>query len=75
MITTDTIKHPEQGLELQNRKGAKREANPDEPPAETEAVVLRRRIAVALATTPKDPIPHCGDCYRRGWAAALRSLE
>jgi hypothetical protein len=75
------LDNPEKDQVLENREphGAQKVADDISrvktgKPDELEA--LRRRIAAAVATTaPKDPQPHCGDCYRRGWAAALRSLE
>lgn len=35
---------------------------------------LRERLKAAKIVG-KDPIPHCGDCWKRGWAAAVRAIE
>jgi len=76
-VKPETLQNPERGLDLQNREAEGKAPRKREEPvaAAGELEHLRERIAAAKATTPKDPIPHCGDCYRRGWTAALRSLE
>ncbi len=66
---------------LTNREESSKRAKFSKVAAELEEktaslVALRKRIAeLGKIIKPIDPIPHCGDCYRRGWAAALRELE
>jgi hypothetical protein len=36
---------------------------------------MRARIEAAKSMTPADAVPHCADCFRRGWAAAVRSID
>lgn len=69
-VTPSDLDNQERGLELSKRAGRKLSGLG----AEDELRALRQRIAAALVTTPVDSQPHCGDCYRRGWSAALRSL-
>jgi hypothetical protein len=65
------LETPERGMNLENR--GSRPAGSDDAAAQLKA--LRERIAAARATIPRDPIPHCGVCFRRGWEAALGALE
>lgn len=66
------LQNPERGMKVQSRETeAKRdEAKPDELVA-----LLLQRIASAKGMTPTDISPHCADCFRRGWKAALREIE
>ena len=36
---------------------------------------LRGRISATKNRAPKDAQPHCGDCYRRGRAAAVAEID
>ena len=82
-VKAGELDNPEQDLDLANRepKGAKKVAADIErvkhgtPTAETELEALRERIAAAKALDPKDPVPHCADCYSRGFKAAVRMLS
>ena len=79
-VNAEDIENPERGLELTTR----RRAGPKHAPAAVQPQddsaelleMYERRFAAVKAMTPKDdPAPHCRDCYRRGWSAALRMLE
>lgn len=64
-VRPETLENREQGpAERPSRKGA------------AELETLRSRIAMLKAIErPRDSQPHCSDCYRRGWRAALAALE
>ena len=72
-MSVDNLDTPERGMKLQTResKGAKKGTLS----TESELEALRKRIAAGLAATPDAPIPECVACYRKGWMAALLSLE
>lgn len=71
-----TLENPERDLSLLNRTSAPEpETKPRRKEEGAELAAILGRIEGAKGTTPKDPLPHCGDCYRRGWAAALRAIE
>jgi hypothetical protein len=76
----DVLENQERDLVLVNRrrKKARKEAQP-EPVTDTAAAeleALRARVAKAKATErPHDAQPHCGDCFRRGWKAAVSAIE
>jgi len=76
-VRPEILDNQERTLALSTREGPppQRSKREDDTPAELN--VLRERIAVAKITAPqsKDTQPHCGDCFRRGWAAALRVVE
>lgn len=75
-VRPETLETPESTLELVTREAeVKPSRKLGESPEGAELKGLRGRVAVAKAITPKDPIPHCGDCYRRGWDAALRAID
>lgn len=71
------VDNRERGIELLNRDGL------EAPPAELEdeAAKLRAlqdRISEAQVDDvilASDKAPHCRDCFRRGWRAALRAIE
>lgn len=76
-VKAGTLETPERSLELVTREDeeprpARKREEHDAAAADLRA--LRERIATAKAISPKDRVPHCGDCYRRGWAAALREI-
>jgi hypothetical protein len=73
-VKTGTVENAERDLGLTNRE-QKVTTRPVSATADDQLRELRRRIAEALTTMPKDDTPHCGDCYRRGWKAALRAIE
>ena len=84
MKTPESLDNQERDLNLTNRdpKGSDKvrdvigQMKNAKPSAEEELQALRHRIATARATDPtKDAPQHCTDCYTRGWAAALQSLE
>lgn len=83
MKTPESLDNPERDLTVTNRdpKGSEKvrdvigQIKNTKPAAEEELQAMRQRIATAIVTEPKDPRPHCSDCFTRGWAAALRSLE
>lgn len=69
-VRPETLENREQGLTGGSKPPRKRE----EAAAELEA--LRARIATAKATDrPKDSLPHCSDCFRRGWRSAIAAIE
>jgi len=75
MKSPESLDNPERDLELANReaRGGKRIATAT---ADEALTALRQRIAMRLASPLEGaPIPECRDCYRRGWMAALQSLE
>ena len=69
-VNTSSLNNQERGLALSTREG---EGGGSSKPA-PELKRLRRRIDKLKATTPQDPIPHCGECFRRGWKAALEAI-
>lgn len=77
------LENAERDLELTNRdpKGMKKvladlqRVKTAAPTSDEELKALRDRIAAGLVTVGKDPQPHCGDCWKRGWIAALQSLK
>jgi hypothetical protein len=82
-IKPEDLQHPERGLELVTRRGGKaggrsagKEAEGPELELDDELEQLRARLQVAesLKKLP-DTQPHCGDCFRRGWTAALRAVR
>ena len=76
-VKPESLENAERDLELLTRdvKGGKKATAIAAGSAEEELMALRQRIAAAMTLTPEAPIPECRDCYRRGWQAALRSLE
>jgi hypothetical protein len=76
-VEPDALDNQERDLTLVNRENAKLPKRQNrEDPAALALKELRERVAKAKATDkPKDPLPHCGDCYRRGWAAAVAVIE
>jgi hypothetical protein len=76
-VKPEQIENAERDLELMNRdaRGGKKAAAVMAPSAEDQLTALRQRIAERLAAPPTAPIPECAACYRKGWLAALRSLE
>lgn len=75
-VKPEALENAERDLELMNREargGKKASAAPKS--AEEQLIALRQRIAEGLSSTPAAPIPECVACYRKGWLAALRSLE
>jgi len=76
-VKPESLDNAERDLELMNRdaKGGKKVTAVMARSAEDELTALRQRIAERLAETPVAPIPECAACYRKGWLAALRSLE
>jgi len=75
-VKTGELENAERDLELATReqKNGKRLTTATDPGEQLQ--VLRRRIEAGL-TTPSEgaPIPECRACYRKGWMAALKSLE
>lgn len=69
-VKPEQIENPERAIDLSNR-----EIGSAKKVAHDELKALRARIAELHATIPQDSRPHCADCYRRGWAAALRALQ
>ncbi len=78
-VKSESLDNAERDLELLNRetKSGKRVATATitQDEALTALTALRQRIAEGLAATPTAPIPECAACYRKGWMAALKSLE
>jgi hypothetical protein len=74
-VKSRELENPERGLELQNRDAGDERGRRREDSAGAELRALRERVAAVKSTKPLDPVPHCGDCYRRGWAAAVRAIE
>ena len=75
-VKPSELDNPERGLNLSTREGGEEKPRSKrEDAAAAELKALRERIAAAKTATPRDPIPHCGDCYRRGWAAAIRAVD
>ncbi len=72
-VTPDHLENPERDLDLANRdlKGKPR-AKGGAPPAD-ELQALRQRLDTAKVAGA-DTNPHCADCFRRGWAAAVRAI-
>jgi len=66
------LENPERDLSLETREQGK---GADSGRARAELQALQERLAAAKSMKPKDTQPHCGDCFRRGWAAALRMVE
>ena len=83
MIKSGNLDTQERDLDLTNRdpKGTRKvladleRVKHGTPTAEDELQALRARITAAATTVGKDPQPHCSDCFSRGWAAALKTLE
>ena len=74
-VKSSDLDNPEQHVDLTDREGHAAHVKRGAPTAHEELLVLRQRIATALATTPTAPIPECAACYRRGWVAALRAID
>lgn len=78
-VRPQELENPERDLALETRENTRRFGRkPDEAQeAELQALRhLRERLEGAKAnTTPSDTAPHCADCYRRGWRAALAAVE
>ena len=76
-VKPEALDNQERDLNLVNRESRKLPRSQNrEDAAAVELRVLRERVAMAKADDkPKDPRPHCGDCYRRGWAAAVAAIE
>lgn len=76
VVKAADLDNPERGMDLSTREaGEEKPGRKREDPAAAELKAMRERIAAAKATTPRDPIPHCGDCFRRGWEAAVRAVD
>lgn len=81
-IKAGDLENPERDLDLINRdpKGTKKvladlqRVKDGTPTEEEELQALRQRISAARTTVGKDPQPHCGDCFKRGWMAAAREI-
>jgi hypothetical protein len=76
-VKAENLENAERDLELMNRdaRGGKKAPAAVARTPEDQLIALRQRIAEGLAATPAAPIPECVACYRKGWLAALRSLE
>jgi hypothetical protein len=76
-VKPENLENPERDMKLLTREGGPAQARKrDDLEAAAEQLrTLRERIAEAAKATPRDTTPHCGDCFRRGWAAALRAVE
>lgn len=66
-VKTQELENPERGMALRDRKKKK--------PALDDVELLERVAALRLLERPPDDAPHCGDCYRRGWRAALDAIR
>jgi len=82
MVKGSELENPESDMHLVNRapRGAKDGAEPTERVSATDLAKLKalhERVAAAKAAAPlsKDDAPHCGDCFSRGWRAAVRAIE
>jgi hypothetical protein len=75
-VNRGSLENPERGADLVTRERTPpEETAPLRDPTAAELRALRDRIAAAKAGTPKDDAPHCGDCFARGWKAAVRAVE
>jgi hypothetical protein len=82
-IEPETLEIPERDLELSNRGRKKKRTVDPEPETEDELASLRERVEAAAldpgrdraAILEHDSQPHCGDCFTRGWVAAVRVIR
>ena len=81
-VKTETLENPERDLDVVTRdpKGTRKvlddmqRVKQSMPEADEELQAIRQRIKAAQATVGQDPQPHCGDCFKRGWTAAIRAI-
>lgn len=76
-VKPDTLETPEADLALSNRK---KKGRADESAKDLAA--LKERLEKAklhpahdrAKILKHDHAPHCGECFARGWAAAVRAI-
>ena len=71
------LETPERGMNVQTRTHSNRATDDQESVAMDALLEMRKRLEDAKVTPPstKDARPHCSDCFRRGWLAALGAVE
>lgn len=77
-VKSSELEVPERDLDLVTRTETRPARKRDDGAEAAELGQLRQlrdRLEDAKRTKPQDDAPHCGDCFRRGWEAALKALE
>jgi len=71
------LETPERGMHVQTRTVSNRATEDQESVAMDALLAMRKRLedAKVTPTQSKDARPHCADCFRRGWVAALEMVE
>lgn len=75
-VKTHELDNQERGMSVDTR-GHMRATEDQESAAMDALFAMQKRLEEAKVTLPgtKDQNPHCGDCFARGWRAALRAVE
>jgi len=77
MVKGSDLAIPERGMSVQTRTHSNRATEDQESVAMDALLEMRKRLEDAKVTAPatKDARPHCSDCFRRGWLAAIGAVE